>query len=38
VLHLVDLVGVRNLYAAYFLGLIDRIGGVLPPPPRGRRP
>ena len=26
-LRLVDLVGIRNLYAAYFLGLVDRIGG-----------
>ena len=40
VLHLVDLVGVQNLYAAYFLGEIDRIGGVLPTPARAgaRRP
>jgi len=29
-LHLADLVGITNLYAAYFLGLVDRIGG--PPP------
>jgi hypothetical protein len=27
-LRLVDLVGIRNLYAAYFLGLVDRIGGT----------
>ena len=27
-LKLVDLVGIRNLYAAYFLGLVDRIGGT----------
>ncbi len=33
-LHLVDLVGIQNLYAAFFLGLADRIGG---PPPRARR-
>ena len=26
-LQLVDIVGVDNLYAAYFLGLVDRIGG-----------
>ena len=26
-LHLADLVGIPNLYAAYFLGLVDRIGG-----------
>ncbi len=26
-LKLVDLVGIENLYAAYFLGLVDRIGG-----------
>src|SRR5262249_4802900 len=30
VLKLVSLVGVDNLYAAYFLGLVDRIGGPLP--------
>ena len=29
-LRLVDLVGIQALYAAYFLGLVDRIGG--PPP------
>jgi hypothetical protein len=29
-LRLIDLAGVQNLYAAYFLGLVDRIGG--PPP------
>lgn len=34
-LRLVDLVGIQALYAAYFLGLVDRIGG---PAPRGRRP
>jgi hypothetical protein len=38
-LHLAELVGIRNVYAAYFLGLVDRIGG---PPPRaaagGRTP
>ncbi|MDX6663806.1 MAG: hypothetical protein QOG68_12, partial [Solirubrobacteraceae bacterium] len=27
-LRLVDLVGIQNLYAAYFLGLVDRIGGT----------
>jgi hypothetical protein len=27
-LRLVDLVGIRNLYAAYFLGLVDRIGAT----------
>jgi hypothetical protein len=32
VLQLVDMVAVENLYAAYFMGLIDRIGGVLPAP------
>ena len=35
-LRLVDLVGIQNLYAAFFLGLADRIGG--PPPPARRRP
>ncbi len=30
VLKLVDRVGVESLYAAYFMGLIDRIGGTLP--------
>lgn len=30
-LKLVDLVGIRNLYAAYFLGLVDRIGGPTAP-------
>lgn len=29
-LHLVDLTGITNLYAAYFLGLVDRIGGPAP--------
>ncbi len=29
-LKLVDLVGIRNVYAAYFLGLVDRIGGPAP--------
>jgi len=30
-LRLADLVGIRNIYAAYFLGLVDRIGGTPPP-------
>jgi hypothetical protein len=34
-LRLADLVGIHAVYAAYFLGLVDRIGG---PPPRRRRP
>jgi hypothetical protein len=34
-LRLSDLAGIQNLYAAYFLGLVDRIGG--PPPPAARR-
>jgi hypothetical protein len=29
-LRLVDLAGIRNVYAAYFLGLVDRIGGPAP--------
>jgi hypothetical protein len=29
-LKLADLVGIRNVYAAYFLGLVDRIGGPAP--------
>jgi hypothetical protein len=29
-LKLVDLVGIRSVYAAYFLGLVDRIGGPAP--------
>jgi hypothetical protein len=29
-LRLVDMAGIQNLYAAYFVGLVDRIGG--PPP------
>jgi len=37
-LRLVDLVGIENLYAAYFLGLVDRIGGSVPPPAPGGRP
>lgn len=36
-LHLVDLVGIASVYAAYFLGLVDRIGGPAPAPAR-RRP
>ena len=34
-LRLADLVGIRNLYAAYFLGLVDRIGGPAAAPPGG---
>ena len=30
-LRLSDLVGIANVYAAYFLGLVDRIGGTAPP-------
>jgi Domain of unknown function (DUF4157) len=30
VLRLVSLVGIDNVYAAYFLGLVDRIGGPAP--------
>ena len=40
-LRLVGLVGIRNLYAAYFLGLVDRIGGPPPaaaPAPTGSTP
>ncbi len=32
-LRLADLVGIQNVYAAYFLGLIDRIGGTAPASP-----
>ena len=32
-LRLSDLAGIQNLYAAYFLGLVDRIGGPPPPAP-----
>ena len=31
-LHLSDLVGIENIYVAYFLGLVDRIGGPPPAP------
>jgi Domain of unknown function (DUF4157) len=34
-LRLVDLVGIQALYAAYFLGLVDRIGGTTPTPAGG---
>jgi hypothetical protein len=35
-LKLIDLVGIQNVYAAYFLGLVDRIGA--PPAPTGHHP
>src|SRR6266540_1729331 len=34
-LHLSDLIGIENIYAAYFLGLVDRIGGPAPAAPGG---
>jgi hypothetical protein len=37
-LRLADLVGIRNVYAAYFLGLVDRIGGPAPPAATGGTP
>ena len=37
-LRLIDLAGIQNLYAAYFLGLVDRIGAPPPPAAAGGSP
>jgi hypothetical protein len=34
-MRMVGIVGIDAVYAAYFLGLVDRIGGLPKPRPKG---